>query len=268
MTLISKVGGASGPALRHPLPAVRLRGRGRSDPHAGWRWAGVPRGRPSPACAPGARPSRATRRWWTRSSRPARPCARALDGGASLRRRRSRGRRTRPRRARRATIPLVARKGRASYLGERSAGPPGPGRDLERAPACAARRGPGADDSDRIGGRDVAQYAGAIDQGTTSTRFMIFDHGGRVVSIAQKEHEQIYPKPGLGRARPGGDLDAHRGGDRRGALSRRASPRASSPPSASPTSARRRWCGTARPARPSTTRSSGRTRAPTRSATS
>jgi glycerol kinase len=42
----------------------------------------------------------------------------------------------------------------------------------------------------------VATYAGAIDQGTTSTRFMIFDHGGRVVSIAQKEHEQIYPKAG------------------------------------------------------------------------
>jgi glycerol kinase len=42
----------------------------------------------------------------------------------------------------------------------------------------------------------VAQYAGAIDQGTTSTRFMVFDHGGRVVSVAQKEHEQIYPKPG------------------------------------------------------------------------
>jgi glycerol kinase len=42
----------------------------------------------------------------------------------------------------------------------------------------------------------VATYAGAIDQGTTSTRFMIFDHGGHVVSIVQKEHEQIYPKPG------------------------------------------------------------------------
>jgi glycerol kinase len=42
----------------------------------------------------------------------------------------------------------------------------------------------------------MAQYAGAIDQGTTSTRFMIFDHGGRVVAISQKEHEQIYPKPG------------------------------------------------------------------------
>ena len=42
----------------------------------------------------------------------------------------------------------------------------------------------------------MATYAGAIDQGTTSSRFMIFDHGGHVVSIAQKEHEQIFPKPG------------------------------------------------------------------------
>ena len=42
----------------------------------------------------------------------------------------------------------------------------------------------------------MAKYAGAIDQGTTSTRFMIFDHGGKVVAIAQKEHEQIFPKPG------------------------------------------------------------------------
>ena len=42
----------------------------------------------------------------------------------------------------------------------------------------------------------MAKYVGAIDQGTTSTRFMIFDHGGKVAGIAQKEHEQIYPKPG------------------------------------------------------------------------
>jgi len=42
----------------------------------------------------------------------------------------------------------------------------------------------------------MAKYAAAIDQGTTSTRFMIFDHAGRVVSVDQKEHEQIYPKPG------------------------------------------------------------------------
>jgi glycerol kinase len=42
----------------------------------------------------------------------------------------------------------------------------------------------------------MAQYAGALDQGTTSTRFMIFDHSGKVVGVDQKEHEQIYPKPG------------------------------------------------------------------------
>src|SRR5437764_3495617 len=42
----------------------------------------------------------------------------------------------------------------------------------------------------------VKNYVGAIDQGTTSTRFMVFDQAGRVVALAQKEHEQIYPKPG------------------------------------------------------------------------
>jgi glycerol kinase len=42
----------------------------------------------------------------------------------------------------------------------------------------------------------MAQYAAAIDQGTTSSRTMIFDHGGQVVAVSQKEHEQIYPKPG------------------------------------------------------------------------
>ncbi|MFZ6018888.1 MAG: glycerol kinase GlpK [Chloroflexota bacterium] len=42
----------------------------------------------------------------------------------------------------------------------------------------------------------MAKYAAAVDQGTTSTRFMIFDHSGQVVGVDQKEHEQIYPKPG------------------------------------------------------------------------
>ncbi len=42
----------------------------------------------------------------------------------------------------------------------------------------------------------MAKYIAAIDQGTTSTRFMIFDHAGKVVGIHQKEHEQIYPNPG------------------------------------------------------------------------
>ncbi len=42
----------------------------------------------------------------------------------------------------------------------------------------------------------MAKYVAAIDQGTTSTRCMIFDHGGQVVSIDQREHEQIFPQPG------------------------------------------------------------------------
>ena len=42
----------------------------------------------------------------------------------------------------------------------------------------------------------MAQYIGAIDQGTTSTRFIVFDRSGRIITTARKEHEQIYPKPG------------------------------------------------------------------------
>jgi glycerol kinase len=42
----------------------------------------------------------------------------------------------------------------------------------------------------------MADYVGAIDQGTTSTRFMIFDHGGNEVGKHQLEHEQILPKAG------------------------------------------------------------------------
>jgi glycerol kinase len=42
----------------------------------------------------------------------------------------------------------------------------------------------------------MANYVGAIDQGTTSSRFIVFDRAGSIVSVAQKEHEQIYPKPG------------------------------------------------------------------------
>src|SRR5271156_682962 len=42
----------------------------------------------------------------------------------------------------------------------------------------------------------MASYIGAIDQGTTSSRFIIFDRSGRIVSSAQREHEQIYPQPG------------------------------------------------------------------------
>jgi glycerol kinase len=42
----------------------------------------------------------------------------------------------------------------------------------------------------------MSKYVAAIDQGTTSTRCMVFDHAGTVISIDQKEHEQIFPQPG------------------------------------------------------------------------
>lgn len=42
----------------------------------------------------------------------------------------------------------------------------------------------------------MAEYVGALDQGTTSTRFIVFDHAGSIKGVAQKEHEQIFPKPG------------------------------------------------------------------------
>jgi glycerol kinase len=42
----------------------------------------------------------------------------------------------------------------------------------------------------------MTEYVAAIDQGTTSTRCMVFDHSGHVVSVDQTEHEQIFPKAG------------------------------------------------------------------------
>ncbi|HMT32554.1 MAG TPA: glycerol kinase GlpK [Dermatophilaceae bacterium] len=42
----------------------------------------------------------------------------------------------------------------------------------------------------------MADFVGAIDQGTTSTRFMIFDHAGREVGKHQLEHQQILPQAG------------------------------------------------------------------------
>lgn len=42
----------------------------------------------------------------------------------------------------------------------------------------------------------MGEFVGAIDQGTTSTRFMVFDSSGSVVSLHQKEHSQLFPRPG------------------------------------------------------------------------
>jgi glycerol kinase len=42
----------------------------------------------------------------------------------------------------------------------------------------------------------MTRYIGAIDQGTTSTRFIVFDRTGETIARAQMEHRQIYPRPG------------------------------------------------------------------------
>ena len=42
----------------------------------------------------------------------------------------------------------------------------------------------------------MAQYVGAIDQGTTSSRFIVFDKKGNIKGVAQEEFEQIFPNPG------------------------------------------------------------------------
>jgi glycerol kinase len=42
----------------------------------------------------------------------------------------------------------------------------------------------------------MANYIGAVDQGTTSNRFIIFDHQGCIIGMDQKEHRQIFPQPG------------------------------------------------------------------------
>ena len=60
---------------------------------------------------------------------------------------------------------------------------------------------------------ELADFVAAIDQGTTSTRCMIFDHDGAEVGRHQLEHEQILPQGGLGRAQPRRDLGTHRVGD-------------------------------------------------------
>lgn len=43
----------------------------------------------------------------------------------------------------------------------------------------------------------MGNFIAAIDQGTTSTRFIVFDQKGNIVAIDQKEHKQFYPSPGL-----------------------------------------------------------------------
>ena len=42
----------------------------------------------------------------------------------------------------------------------------------------------------------TGNYIGALDLGTTSARFIVFNRSGGIVGVGQKEHEQIFPQPG------------------------------------------------------------------------
>ena len=64
------------------------------------------------------------------------------------------------------------------------------------------------------GSSELADFVAAIDQGTTSTRFMVFDHDGAEVGRHQLEHEQILPQAGWVEHNPRRDLGAHRVGHR------------------------------------------------------
>ena len=52
----------------------------------------------------------------------------------------------------------------------------------------------------------MSEYIISLDQGTTSSRCILFDHGGRIVSVAQKEFTQIFPNPGWVEHDPDGNL--------------------------------------------------------------
>jgi glycerol kinase len=56
----------------------------------------------------------------------------------------------------------------------------------------------------------MPRFVGALDQGTTSSRFIVFDHAGGIVSVDQREHRQIYPKPGWVEHDPAEILEASR----------------------------------------------------------
>ena len=168
-----------------------------------------------------------------------------------------------------ATIPMLARKGRASYLGPRSE-PPGPRGDLDLSVVAQRRRGAGLRQrhSDQGEGGTRGQVRRSPGPGHHEHTLHDLRPRGQSGQRRAEGARADLSQAGLGRARRQGGLGAHSGGHGRGARRRRRERRRHLPAWASPISARPPWCGTGRPASRSTTRSSGRTRAPTRSSTS
>ncbi len=126
---------------------------------------------------------------------------------------------------------------------------PLPARRAESADRRPSRRST-ADHPTRLERAHMAEFVGAVDQGTTSTRFMIFDHGGNEVGRHQLEHEQILPQAGWVEHNPVEIWERTSAVIQTGAEQGRPAPRPTSPRWASPTSARPRSCGTSNTGRP------------------
>ena len=112
----------------------------------------------------------------------------------------------------------------------------------------------------------VDRYILALDQGTTSSRALVVDQRGAILSTAQREFTQILPTPGHVEHDPEEIWQTAAHGRPRSARAGWASKPGSSPPSASPTSARPPSFGSAPTAAPWPTPSSGRAASPRRSA--
>ena len=104
----------------------------------------------------------------------------------------------------------------------------------------------------------MSRFILALDQGTTSSRAIVFGRDGRIVAVAQQEFPQIFPSPGHVEHDPEAIWSVAARRRARGARRGAGLTAPTSPPSASPTSARRRSSGTATPGSRSPTPSSGR----------
>ena len=86
---------------------------------------------------------------------------------------------------------LGTRAGRAQYERMKSAA----SRAAQRCPVAYSRRND-AKGHPVTGMKTDKKYVLAIDQGTTSSRAILFNHDGEIVAVAQKEHAQILPRAG------------------------------------------------------------------------
>ena len=107
----------------------------------------------------------------------------------------------------------------------------------------------------------MSTYILALDQGTTSSRAILFDKAGNVVMTAQKEIKQIFPQPGWVEHDPE-EIWQSQLAVAQEVLFKAKTPQKQSPPSALQTSARPPSSGIAPPARQSPMPSSGKTAAP------